>query len=59
MDTYEDKHLRSKSGIIDANKSLMFCSRPKIYKSNENNEGIFTAFIDIFVKGAEIINIFP
>jgi hypothetical protein len=59
IDEYDDKNLRSKVGLIDANKSLMFCSRPKIYRSNSNSEGILTAFIDIFVKGAEIISIFP
>jgi hypothetical protein len=38
----------------------MFCNMPKIYKSNpNNNEGVFSSFIDIFVKGAEIMTIFP
>lgn len=51
--------MRSKVSLVDANKSIMFCSRPKIYKSNQKDDGVFSAFIDIFVKGAEIINIFP
>lgn len=46
-------------GLIDANKSLMFCSRPKIYRSASNEEGIITTFLDIFVQGAEIVDILP
>jgi hypothetical protein len=59
LDQYNDKNLRSKNGLIDGNKSLMFCSRPKIYKSTTTESGIIMTFLDIFVKGAEIINIFP
>lgn len=54
---YDDKNLRSKSGLIDANKSLMFCTRPKIYKAASNEDGIMTTFLDIFVQGVEIVNI--
>jgi len=59
LNLYDDKHLRSKISLVDANKNLMFCNRPMIYKSNPNNDGVFSSFIDIFVKGAEIMSIFP
>jgi hypothetical protein len=53
---YEDKNLRSKNSLIDANKSLLFCTQSKIYKADSNQDGILTPFIDIFVQGIEIVN---
>ena len=60
IDHFDENNLRSTSGYIESNKSLLFCSSPKIYHSSSSEKsGVLTAFIDIFVQGAEIINFLP